>query len=129
MSGTKVTEDGWTREFQAHGREMDEVEAEARAYEEGLHDGAPGKYEVEWDDSDWGIELTVREKKAPEPKLWIWNWIGLGYNSCRADSREEALVKAAQIADGTNLKVDESTLRECTVDELRAEERRWGPYD
>lgn len=62
MSDAKVTEDGWTREFQAYGRDMDDVVAEARAYEEGLNDGAPGEYEVEWDESDWGIELTVRPK-------------------------------------------------------------------
>ena len=64
MSDTTLTADGWAREFQAYGREKDDVETEARAYEEGLHDAAPGKYEVEWCDSDWGIELTVREKRA-----------------------------------------------------------------
>jgi len=67
-----------------------------------------------------------------ETKLYLWNWIGGGYNSCRAASREEALEKGNAMTakgPGIHLKVDESTLRECTVDELRAEERRWGPYD
>lgn len=43
--------------------------------------------------------------------LWIWNWIGGGYNSCLASSREEALKNAATIAGKTTLRVDENTLR------------------
>jgi hypothetical protein len=62
-----------------------------------------------------------------DTKLYLWNWVGGGYNSCRARNRAEALEKAAEIT--AKLKVDESTLRECTRDELDAEEKRWGPYD
>lgn len=61
--------------------------------------------------------------------MYLWNWVGGGYNNCRADSREEALEKAHAMAEGTTLKVAEPTLRECTMAELNAEEKRWGPYD
>lgn len=64
---------------------------------------------------------------GPKMKLYLWNWVGGGYNSCRAQDRSEALKKGNTMT--SNLTVDESTLRECTVDELNAEEKRWGPYD
>ena len=62
-----------------------------------------------------------------QTKLYVWNWVGGGYNSCRAADRADAVAKAREIT--ANLEVDESTLRECTVAELDAEEKRWGPYD
>lgn len=130
VSDTKIIEDGWSREFRAYGGDMDAAEHEARAYVEGLEDGAPGEHEVEWIYGDDHITIEVREKGVkPEPGLYLWNWVGGGYNSCRAASREEALEKAREIAGDTVLKVDESTLRECTMNEIRAEERRWGPFD
>ena len=64
----------------------------------------------------------------PNPtKLFLWNWEGgIGYNSCRARTREEAIEKAKAMC---SLKPALSTLRECTRAELDAEEKRWGPYD
>lgn len=61
--------------------------------------------------------------------LYLWNWVGGGYNSCEAESREDALGKAKEIAGSTILVVDESTLRESTREEINAEERAGGPYD
>lgn len=63
----------------------------------------------------------------PNPtKLFLWNWCGGGYNSCRAHTREEAIKRAQTMC---SLKPALHTLRECTVQELREEEKRWGPYD
>ena len=137
MSNTTITDDGWTRDFLFYGRDEKEVETEVSAYEEGLHDGSPGNYETEREyNGDW-IRVVVREKaqEAPEPlepRLYLWNWVGGGYNSCRALSREEALEKGNDMTrngGGVHLKVNEATLRECTTGELAAEEKRWGPYD
>jgi len=64
---------------------------------------------------------------GPKTKLYLWNWVGGGYNSCRARDRSHALKLGNAMA--KNLTVSEPTLRECTVDELNAEEKRWGPYD
>lgn len=50
--------------------------------------------------------------------LWIWNWVGGGYNSCRAATREEALEKAKKQAGDTILVVDEKTLHIGTQAEL-----------
>ena len=60
-------------------------------------------------------------------QLYVWNWVGGGYNSCRASSPEEALEKANGIT--MKLTVDETTLRPCTWEEFLAEEKRWGPFD
>lgn len=49
-------------------------------------------------------------------KLWIFNWIGGGYNSVRASNRETALKIANNML--PSLKVDESTLHEGTLKEL-----------
>jgi len=60
-------------------------------------------------------------------KLFLWNWVGGGYNSCRAKDRSEAL----KIGNAMTkvLTINESTLREATFDDVQAEEKRWGPYD
>jgi hypothetical protein len=63
----------------------------------------------------------------PNPtKLFLWNWTGGGYNHCRARTRKEAIEKAKAMC---SLVPRLDTLRECTRDELAAEEKRWGPYD
>jgi len=61
-----------------------------------------------------------------EFRLFLWNWIGGGYNSCRAEDREAAIKKAVKMC---SLNPNLNTLRECTQAELNAEEKRWGPYD
>ncbi len=58
-------------------------------------------------------------------KLWIWYWQGGGYNSCRAETRGEALEKARAMGVGTVLKVDESTLHEGTPKELLSLDRQY----
>jgi hypothetical protein len=60
-------------------------------------------------------------------KLFLWNWRGGGYNSCRAKDRDEAIEKAQVMASMLKPRLD--TLRECTSAELAAEDKRWGPYD
>lgn len=69
----------------------------------------------------------------PNPtKLFLWNWQGGGYNSCRAKNRAEALKVGNDMTrngGGVHLLVNENTLRECTSAELDAEDKRWGPYD
>ena len=54
-------------------------------------------------------------------KLWIWNWIGGGYNSCHADTREQAIEESRRMtgAGRTTLVIDEETLHVGTVEELR----------
>ena len=61
-----------------------------------------------------------------DTKLYLWNWVGGGYNSCRARNRDEAIKKAQTMC---SLVPALGTLRECTSEELRAEDRAWGPYD
>ena len=64
----------------------------------------------------------------PNPtKLFLWNWAGGGYNSCRARDRDEAVEVAQNFCVG--LEPALHTLRECTQAELTAEDKRWGPYD
>ena len=57
-------------------------------------------------------------------KLYIWNWTSGGYNSCRADNRQEALSKARAMETRV-LKVDEPTLHEGTLDELNRLDRQY----
>ncbi len=69
---------------------------------------------------DWWASIFRPAKESAEtPKLWIWNWKGGGYNSCKAHSREEALKKGKEMASWRlGMEVDESTLRETTEEEL-----------
>lgn len=52
--------------------------------------------------------------------LWIWNWVGGGYHSCRAESREGALAIANVMAGDSTLQVDVKTLHVGTTAELDA---------
>lgn len=78
--------------------------------------------------------LRREEKDAREAQerplafgcLWVWHWKTGGYNSCRADTREEAISIAASMC---SLVPNLETLRPVTREELRAVERRYGPYD
>lgn len=56
-------------------------------------------------------------------KLWIWYWVGGGYNSCKAESREEALSKARAMT-GV-LTVDVQTLHVGTWEELARLDRSY----
>jgi hypothetical protein len=60
-------------------------------------------------------------------KLFMWNWHQGGYNSTRAETKEEAIQNGNSMCKG--LKVDEHSVREVTLEELVAEDERWGPYD
>lgn len=66
-------------------------------------------------------------KTKTKGKLFLWNWVGGGYNSCRAKDCNEALKKGNAMT--TILTVDAGTLREATFDDVQAEDKRWGPYD
>lgn len=56
--------------------------------------------------------------------IWLWNWMGGGYNWCRVDTREEALEHARKLG-GETLKIDESTLRQVAYSEVDKEERQY----
>ncbi len=57
-------------------------------------------------------------KSKPATNLWIWNWVGGGYNSARVVTREEALTNARSSEKTTTLRIDESTLHIGTQAEL-----------
>ena len=45
--------------------------------------------------------------------LYSWNWVGGGYNQCRADNKREAMKRAraiGKLGSGKVLKVDEKSL-------------------
>ena len=70
-----------------------------------------------------------------QPKLWIWNWKAgsdgfVGYNSCLAHSRAEAIRKATGTAGKTVLVLDEATLHRGSYGELRALDAKYaGMFD
>lgn len=49
-------------------------------------------------------------------KLWMWNWQDGGYNWCKAATRAEAIKIGNEMH--ADLKVDESTVREGTFQQL-----------
>lgn len=55
--------------------------------------------------------------------IWIWNWVGDGYNWTKAASKEEALDNAKKIS--SSLVVDEKTLRIGTMEDVKALDRRY----
>jgi hypothetical protein len=55
--------------------------------------------------------------------LWIWYWVGGGYNWCRANNREEALVKASVMS--RVLVVDQKTLHIGTIEEVNKLNRQY----
>ena len=57
-------------------------------------------------------------------QLWIWYWTSGGYNSTRADTREEAL-KQARAMESAYLKVDEQSLHAGTNEELGRLDRQY----
>jgi hypothetical protein len=64
-------------------------------------------------------------------QLWTWNWTSGGYNSCRADSRQEALsigqkMGMPKAAMTVTLVVDESTLKPVSSEEMAKIDRWWG---
>jgi len=58
--------------------------------------------------------------------LYKWNWVGGGYNQCRADSKRQALMCAREIgklANGNKLVVDYLSLKR-----VKDEKSFWGNY-
>lgn len=57
-------------------------------------------------------------------KTWVFNWLGGGYNTVRAETRDQAMVLARAIGAATptfhGLQVNERTLREVTDAEMEA---------
>lgn len=66
-----------------------------------------------------GFAQGVADAYGPEDNLWAWQWVGGGYNSCDARTYEEAKQKAKEMG-GNRLRVDLSTLRTVTREELAA---------
>lgn len=56
---------------------------------------------------------------AQGEKLWVWYWVGGGYNSTWAKDRAKALAKAKALSIRTNLKIASGTLHHATRAELR----------
>ncbi len=58
--------------------------------------------------------------------LYSWNWVGGGYNQCRADNKRQALKCAKEIgklANGKQLVVDEKSLHK-----VKNEKSFWDNY-
>jgi hypothetical protein len=68
--------------------------------------------------------MTSREQYTGS-KLYIWNWQGMGYNACRAESHGEALQKAQEVAKGTKLVLLVGSLHEGTQEELNRLDHHW----
>ncbi len=58
-------------------------------------------------------------------KLWIWYWDNGGYNSAKAASREEAIIKATAMC---TLLPNLDSLHEGTYQELARLDRQYGTY-
>ena len=58
--------------------------------------------------------------------LYSWNWVGGGYNQCRANNKREALKRAraiGKLGSGKVLKVDEKSLYR-----VKREQSFWDNY-
>ena len=64
MTNSKITSDGWTRDFDITGGDLKAAEAEASAYVDGLKDGAPGEFEINVEECEDWITVTVRKKTS-----------------------------------------------------------------
>jgi hypothetical protein len=71
---------------------------------------------------------AARSTETSADKLWTWNWVEGGYNSCLAPNRDVALRKAMEVGaphpmdDGKmtmGLHVNEATIRVVTAKEMR----------
>lgn len=80
-------------------------------------------YTTDLDDAVGTGHAMVRIKESQ--RIWIWNWIGGGYNWCKAANREEAFQKATEMAARTILKVDETTLREGDMSQVGDLDRQY----
>lgn len=64
-------------------------------------------------------------------EIWTWDWVGGGYNSCMARSREEAIRKAREIGKPTSggmsvtLVPNLHSLRQVSSQEMSAIDRSW----
>ena len=70
-----------------------------------------------------------KKTKAPEMKLFLWHWVGGGYNSCRAknitEARKIAKTMGAPSGIRQGLKVERDSLREVTQDVVDDYDRRY----
>ena len=57
--------------------------------------------------------------------IWIWYWENGGYNWCKADTKQEALKKAKEMAGRTILVVKESSLHMGTIQEVERLDRQY----
>ena len=57
--------------------------------------------------------------------LYKWNWVGGGYNQCRADSDRQALMRAREIGKGRRL---QGTCRYLSLKRVRNEKSFWDNY-
>ncbi|RJQ26706.1 hypothetical protein C4577_02860 [Candidatus Parcubacteria bacterium] len=60
--------------------------------------------------------------------IWIWNWVEGGYNYCNALSKEEATIKAVELAKLTTLHLDPNTLHEGDYKELDHLDKMYGNF-
>lgn len=68
MSNSKITKDGWTRDFDIIGGNLRAAENEAAAYVEGILAMAPadGKYKIEVEEHDDWVRVTI-QKETDDP--------------------------------------------------------------
>ena len=62
-----------------------------------------------------------------DTKLFMWDWVGGGYNSCRAKDADEALQKAREMGKGSEDRIElvPCNIRETTGQGLSARDECW----
>lgn len=60
--------------------------------------------------------------------LYSWNWVGGGYNQCRADSKRQALRCAKEIGEPSGDGGIRLEVREGSLHRVKNEQSFWGNY-
>jgi len=78
-------------------------------------------------DADARARRKRREAWLRDTKLFMWDWAGGGYNSCRAKDADEALQKAREMGERGEGQISlvPCNVRETTVRELRSHDECW----
>ncbi len=63
-----------------------------------------------------------------QQKLWVWDWVCGGYNSCYAETAEEAQRYAEDLGNEGGVALVPANLRQTTDAELAKLDRLWGAY-
>jgi hypothetical protein len=71
--------------------------------------------------------MKNKNTEAAPTFLWKWNWVGGGYNQCRAATREEALEKGNAMCDGSDGRL-KLVVAERTLTKVEDERAFWANY-